>query len=110
MVPESTDLPEFPLLHELCAYVDAAHGTDLKTQCSVTGIYINIVTGTVAYKCKLQPMVATFSMEAEFLAFVLAAKMVLCLCMILSELGYPESNPMKLHVDNQAAIAIVNKN
>ena len=74
---ETDDLPAFPHSCDLRAYVDAAHATELKTRRSVTGLFINLGMGAIAYKCKLQPTVATSSTKAEFLV-VLAAKNVLC--------------------------------
>ena len=75
------------------------------------GLFINLGSGAIAYKCKLQPTVATSSTEAEFLAVVFAAKMVLSIWMILTWSGlHSEKDPTVLYVDSQATINIVNKN
>ena len=76
---ESDNLPEFSHSQELCAYVNAVHAMDLKTRRLVTGLFINLGSGAVAYKCKLQPTVVTSSTKAEFLEVAFAAKMVLCI-------------------------------
>jgi hypothetical protein len=63
----------------------------------------------VAYKSKLQPVVATSSTEAEFYAAVIAGKLAKYLCSILSDLHFPPSKPTILYEDNQATIAMINE-
>jgi hypothetical protein len=101
----------FPPAHlaSLVGYVDAAHGTDLRTRRSVTGFIFSFAGAAVAYKSKLQSICATSSTEAEFIAAVLAAKTAKYLRSVLSELGYAPTGPTTLHVDNQAAVAMINE-
>jgi hypothetical protein len=94
----------------LVGYVDAAHGTDLRTRRSVTGYVFMLAGGAVAYKTKLQSICATSSTEAEFLAAVHAAKTAKYLRWVLHELEYKQDGPCVLHVDNLAAVAMINEN
>jgi hypothetical protein len=65
--PTDDTLPVFPAmpLHQLVGYVDAAHATDLRTRCSITGIVYTLAGGAIAFKSKVQPKTATSSTGAE---------------------------------------------
>jgi hypothetical protein len=63
----------------------------------------------VAYKSKLQAIVATSSTEAEFYASVQGAKIAKYFRMILRELDHPQLAPTPLYIDNEAAIAMINE-
>ena len=104
-------LPSFHALplQQLSALVDAAHTTDLKTQSSVTGLVILFAGAPIAYKSGLQLTVSTSSTEAEFIAAMACAKLVKYFQTILDELGWPQTDPTIIQVDNQAAINMVNK-
>ena len=105
------DLPPFPDLgfDELAGLLDAAHATDLKTRRSVTGYVIFLAKAAIAWKSRLQPLVATSSTEAEFYAAVTCAKVVKYLRYILQELDAIRSGATTLYIDNQAALAMVNE-
>jgi len=59
-------LPTFPTiaLTDLVSFVDAAHATDLEKQCSITGWVFCYAGAAIAYKSKLQTVIATSSTEA----------------------------------------------
>lgn len=106
-------LPTFPSTDdptELLGYVDAAHATELKTRRSVTGLVFTLCGGAVAYKSKIQPVVATSSTEAEFYGAVHAAKIAKYLRSVLSQLGYPPKKATKIFEDNKATIMMINAN
>ncbi len=84
---------------ELAGYVDAAHATDLATHSLITGLVFMFGDGPTTYKSKILSIVNT---EAEFLATILAAKIVKYLWSILLELGYPQLGPTTLFEDNSA--------
>jgi hypothetical protein len=92
----------------LAGYVNAAHATDLVTRRSITGLVLMFCGGPIAYKSKIKSTVSTSSTEAEVIAAVHAAKIAKYLCSILSELGYPQSEPTTLYEDNAAVILMVN--
>ena len=52
-------------------------------------LYSHIVVGSIAYQSKTQTVTAISSIEAEFLAAVSCAKIVLYVRSILSKLGFP---------------------
>jgi hypothetical protein len=106
-----SDLPPFPSLanDSLVGFVDASHAACLQTRRSVTGIAFCFGGSVIAYKSKMQPIVATSSTEAEFYAAVHAAKLAKYFRSILSDLGFAPSTPTPLYEDNEAAIAMVNE-
>jgi hypothetical protein len=110
--PIDPDLPPFPSVDpsSLVGFVDASHAACIKTRRSITGIAFCYGGSVIAYKSKVQPVVATSSTEAEFYAAVIAAKIAKYFRSILSELGLPPSSPTALYEDNEAAIAMVNEN
>jgi phage antirepressor YoqD-like protein len=93
----------------LTGYVDAAHATDLKTCCSISGYVFTLAGGAITFKLKLQTTVATSSTKAEFVAAVSAANVTKYLRSVLHELGFGQGKLTPLYVDNQAAIAMVNE-
>jgi hypothetical protein len=106
------DLPPFPttaLTEDLVGFVDASHAACQVTRRSVTGYAFCLAGAVVAYKSKLQPVVATSSTEAEFYAAVIAGKLSKYLRSILSDLQFPPSKPTILYEDNQATIALINE-
>jgi hypothetical protein len=109
--PIDSDLPPFPSLanDSLVGFVDASHAACLQTRRSVTGIAFCFGGSVIAYKSKMQPIVATSSTEAEFYAAVHAAKLAKYFRSILSDLGFAPSTPTPLYEDNEAAIAMVNE-
>ncbi len=107
--PRDDSLPTFPEHgpFQLAALVDAAYANDLITRKSVTGLVFMLAGGAIAYKSKLQPIVAVSSTEAELYGAVHAAKLALYFRSILHELGYTQEDPTLMYEDNQAVINIV---
>jgi hypothetical protein len=94
----------------LVGFVDASHAACLKTRRSITGIAFCFGGSVIAYKSKIQPVVATPSTEAEFYAAaVVAAKLAKYFRSILTKLGFEPSSPTPLYEDNEAAIAMINE-
>jgi hypothetical protein len=94
----------------LVGFVDASHAACIKTRWSITGLAFCYDGSVIAYKSKVQPVVATSSTEVEFYAAVIASKLAKYFRSILSELGLPPSLPTPLYEDNEAAIAMINEN
>ena len=105
-------LPPFPQFErdELIGFLDAAHATELKTRRSVTGYVLLFANTAIAWKSRVQPVVATSSTEAEFYAAVTCAKAAKYLRSVLEQLDAVRPGATPLFVDNQAAIAMVNEN
>lgn len=64
----------------------------------------------MVYKSKTRLLTASSSTEAEFIAAHEAAKAVRCLWFVLQELGFAEGEPMKILIDDQLALKIINDN
>jgi hypothetical protein len=106
-----SDLPEFsqlPAPLQLTGLVDAAHANDLRNQRSITGYTLILNHGVVAYRSKPQTVTATSSTEAGFIAAVSAAKAAKYLRAILLDLGFLQTLPTPIYIDNASAIQIIN--
>ncbi len=110
-IVEEPNLPAFPSMghDELLACLDAAHATDIVSRRSVTGIVLFFCCAAIAWKSRVQPIVATSSTEAEFYAAVTMAKLVKYLCYILKELDSLRPGPTRLLIDNVAALHMINE-
>ena len=93
---------------QLAIYVDAAHGTDVKTRRSISGLVATINGTAITYRAKWQKTVATSSKEAEFIAAVTAGKMAKHLCYILDEIWLKKSKLTAIYEDNAASFLMAN--
>ena len=93
---------------EARATVDSDYGNDTTHRKSVTGINIKIAGASVLYKTRFQSTVALSSTEAEFIAACDAAKSILYVRSILSELGIAQDKATTLFEDNQGALLMAN--
>jgi ribonuclease HI len=93
---------------QLTGFVDAAHANDLRNRRSTTGYAFILNHGVVAYRSKTQTVTATSSTEAEFIAAVSAAKATKYLRAILLDLGFSQTLPTPIYIDNASAIQIIN--
>jgi len=109
LIPD-LQLPPFPqyALTDLVGFADSAYATDTKTCQSVSGYIVIYAGAAVAYKAKMQSMVATSSTEAEFIATVYAAKAVKHLQSVLNDLHLLPPKPTTIYEDNKAAIDMIN--
>ncbi len=91
----------------LHVYADSDWATCPKTRRSFGGACLWLAGGTIAYKCKFQPMVTGSSTEAEFMAAYDHGKMILFVRSILWDLGIPqEAAATILYQDNDACTAM----
>ena len=96
--------------YKLNCFVDAAYGNELRKRRSTTGFAITYGGGAIVYKSKTKTLTASSSTEAEFIAAFAAAKAVRYLQFVLQELGFEELGPTPIHIDNLAALKIINDN
>ena len=95
---------------DLQAYSDADWAGDHDTSRSTTGYVVYLWGAPVAWQARLQPTVATSSMESEYMAAYAAIQEIIWIRGVLSELGYSEydldsSNPSTpLFMDSKSAI------
>lgn len=94
---------------ELFACLDAAHGTELRTQRSVMGLVIFLCHAAIAWKSCIQPVVATSSTEAEFYSAVTCGKIVKYLRYVLQGLDMLRPGPTRMFIDNIAALHMINE-
>jgi Reverse transcriptase (RNA-dependent DNA polymerase) len=109
--PQPALVAAFPAVTDpfaLTAFADAAHATDLQRRRSVSGYCCMFAGAAIAFKSKLQTIVATSSTEAEFICAVQAGKTVKYLRTVLHDLGFTPQGPTIIYEDNQAAIAMIN--
>ena len=92
---------------DLVGYTDANWGEDTTTRRS-TGAYIFTLNGgPVSWSAKRQATVALSSTEAEYIALCQACREAVSLRELLTELGYHKrATTIRIHVDNQGAIAL----
>ena len=84
--------------------ITAYSDSDLGTQHSTTGWDIRWQRATISYGSKKQGSVATSSCHAEIIAASEAAKETKFFREFAEELGFPQSDPTTLLVDNTATV------
>ena len=95
---------------QLKGFVDAAHANDLRKRRSTTGLVFTFMGGPVVYQSRTQTVTAGSSTEAEFFAAYSAGKVARYLRAILKELGFEQTEPTPIYIDNEPALRIINDN
>ncbi len=90
------------------AYADSDWASCVKTRRSFGGTVIRLDGGTIAYKTKFQPTVASSTTKAKFMAAYDTGKMILFVRSILWDLDIPQEATTVLYEDNDACIAMGN--
>lgn len=93
---------------ELAGLVDSDWASDTAKRKSISGIIIMLAGGAIAYKAKVQDVIALSTTEAEFVAACDAAKMILFFRSILEDLGIPQEEATILYEDNNGALMMAN--
>lgn len=88
------------------AYSDSDWAGDINDRKSISGFVIKVNDNPVSWSSKKQKTVATSTAEAEYVALVATVKEVMWYRSLLTELGYDQSEPSIIYVDNRAAISI----
>ena len=94
---------------EFVTYADADLAGDIGTRKSTTGFVVVLAGGLVSWLSKLQSTVALSTAEAETNASVEAVKQIMHFRLFMRELGMGQDGPSVVFEDNQAAIAIAQK-
>ena len=94
----------------MVSFVDAAHANELRKRRSTTGYVFTFCGGAIVYKSKTRPLTAASSTEAEFIAAYSATKAARYLHFILLKLGYEQSEPTLIYIDNMSALQMINDN
>jgi hypothetical protein len=89
-------------------YVDADFAADVDKRKSTTGAVMILQGAAVLWISKLQPVVATSTTEAEYIASATATKEGLWVRKLLGDI-YGTVSAVNLKVDNQAAIVLISE-
>jgi hypothetical protein len=90
------------------AFSDSDWAQDRDARRSTTG-YIVFYNGTpISWHSGLQPVISTSSCEAEYTALADCTREVIYLRNLVYFLHQPVQDPVKIHVDNQGAVDLVN--
>nr|XP_027190495.1 uncharacterized protein LOC105851382 [Cicer arietinum] len=91
----------------LIAYSDADWAGCLDTRRSITGWCMFLGSSLISWKSKKQSRVSKSSTESEYRAMSTACSEIIWLPGLLSELGFPQTEPTSLYADNTSVIQIV---
>ena len=80
--------------------------SDWAVKHSTSGMCFKYMSAAISWGSKKQATVALSSCEAEIVAASEASKEAISLRGLLDDLGFGDSEPTRLHVDNQSAIAV----
>ena len=91
---------------KIVAYSDSDWAGCKLTRKSITGYIIYLNGGPIAWKSRMQSVIALSSCEAEYLALTETVKEVMWQQQNLRELGIHIETPVTIHADNKAALAL----
>lgn len=94
------------IVNQLQAYSDADYAACLDTRKSTSGV-VTINSGPIIWFSRKQGVIATSTIEAEYIAAYDAAKEIVWARALLKELHIKQPTPTILHVDNAAAEQLI---
>jgi hypothetical protein len=95
---------------KLLSYSDSDWAGDLDERKSRSGYLVLLNCSAIIWSSKLQISVALSSTEAEYIALSLAARDVIWMRNLLSEIGFPQDSATPIFEDNQSCIKIAISN
>lgn len=90
----------------LIGYSDAEWAGDLATRRSTTGYVFVLGGGAICWASKLQPTVPLSTAESEYMAACSATQEALFQWHLLSDLDFPQQQPMTIYENNTGALAL----
>ena len=94
-------------VNEMIAFSDAGWGTEIITRRSQSGYGIVLNGGVVVYGSKMQKVVSLSSSEAEIYAATTCAKLVKLYRNLLSQMGFMQTRPTLLLIDNEPCLRLL---
>ena len=91
---------------KVLAYADADYASDIDGRRSRTGFAIYLYGSLVIWSSKLQQSVSLSSTEAEYIALTSTTRMVIWVRALMSEMGFPQTQPSIIYEDNKSCINI----
>ena len=92
---------------DVVGYTDANWAGDLDDRRSTSGNVFLLAGGPISWTSKRQSVVAVSTAESEYIALFHCTQEALWLCKLMKGINQAEAvEPMKLYIDNQAAIKI----
>lgn len=88
---------------EFTGFSNADWGSD-RNRRSILGYAFLLGGSAISWSSKKQPTVSLSSMEAEYMAATNAARQIIWLQNFFLGLGFPQSHPSDLYIDNHSAI------
>ena len=88
-------------------YSDSDWASDLNTRRSTSGYVVMMAIGPISWMSKLQSIVATSSMEAEYVSAYQSVQEVTWIRAVLHYLELTRDKPTTLLIDNKSAIDLV---
>jgi len=92
--------------NSLVGYADADFAGDLNDRRSISGYVYLYANAAISWKCRKQGSVAISTAEAEYISLTSAVQECVWLKRLSSDIGVGLSDPIVIHEDNQAAIAL----
>lgn len=90
--------------------MDSDYAGDSDTRQSTSGYIFTMAGGAVSWSLKQQLMVATSTMEAEYMALSQAAQQAMWMFSFMSKVGLEQELPVILNGDNMYLIAMTANN
>ena len=84
--------------------MDASFNYCVDTRRSRTGYIVLFNRCPIHWRSTMQPIITTSSTEAEYVALMDAAKEAMWFRQMLAQIGFPQTNPVRIYVDNKSAI------
>ena len=94
---------------ELLSYTDADYAADKSTRKSVSGALMLVAGMPVGWQVKQQSSVVLSTAETEFVSAAMGVKELLVVKNILDKIELSVKMPMRMMIDNQAAIKQIEK-
>ena len=88
-------------------YTDADHASDKEDRRSISGYIATYAQGPFTWNSTKQSVVATSTMESEYIAIHTAVRNMRSYQQLLSELDLDKGKEYKLHIDNRAASTLL---